>query len=1299
MSAFSDWNGPGGYGPSPFAKEIKEIKEKLTELQSALQGTAGSLSTHISNVTDAHNLVARFAAAKTAAEAYAQAQANAARNAAIQAASTDATSKANTALNTSKNYTDSEIAKLSSATGAITTAVKSEAQLRAAADNALNDLIAGIKALIDTVNAELKIDTIVPKTGTSIDIKAILNTLDIYCNELYLKYKMDFVQFKYVSAVAYASQSEANPNYVLIIGRLSETFKPQIFQNTTVRPKPCTAFVKWVNSKPWNAIVDMSATISNDGADRYTGAISALCSKTSDRTTPITFGLYHSTTTAGDHHIYLGVQVEDTSGLIISGGHISGMNFYVAGINFEPLQADFPAGSVTLITQCSIYSDGEFGVNAISVAEWLRTNEVEDKDGNAYIKIDDEYLYIGDPEDFRQIKIYSTKRPTVTHVDLDVHQIAYLSDLSQSIYWQRTVAIATPDLATLEALLLYYILIDPQQPDTPDNRKIVSPDYVGALSAPGFYDTMPYSTGPTGYFFTENDVALLQSYILDDPTHDVATEQVVDGHIGVELTATPEWYPITTLSELDPDYIIAAGDDPNNLVNATTVRDNNGAIGKIISILDGNIQVKLSDDTHVFAYTVPAYITFVDGAWAPATTDPIPVPKTFDNAVHDISYEWSGAHIAETQNNTGAVKYYVESYITWTVHHENNKGMRYSGNPWDSVDLPLEGYRSAAKQDEIDANLEALASVPADYAEQRTVIERQLPGQEAPKIIANPAYIHSRPWTGIAVLDSGAFTPIPSMYAAWLVDGGDFSITTLLPGTATPPVPAENQFRNVIFRLWRGKYEDMPELSDGTDASWLNYANTLRWCTDTAALWFSDGQQLHHLLQSFKVIWTPSTNWEWIKTEQDGGGHFYWSAADTILRFDGPNADDGPIVWEEYAINGGAPGYDITGGTRIGTRLITAKDVNDNDIIKRYYTKNTDSATFTAADEISTVGELNEHINDKNNPHEVTAEQVGLGNVDNTADLAKPVSFLVQEAIDNAQLASQTWLAAVQTEADLPDPPPDVNKTYLCKVQNDPDSTKIGTWQWIPDGAGSGSWSFFEGTEDFVTEQELTTAITTATTATLTDAAASNTLPAITSSTWSALMQTVRNCLKWLVTNMQTKLNRTIYNDDSTTGSVTDTGGNINVPIQLTTVAPAASSTQTTASTSNLRAKFKVLVDNIAYLFANKEDKLTYRPVLIADNYAGGNGGVEITNAFNVGDRRLHIVDAVWSYHGYSGTVYHARYAIKTWNGGSTTSGTIWTLKIAGNNSLSFANGGANKLVIKAADGETSNYDMMVWFN
>lgn len=47
------------------------------------------------------------------------------------------------------------------------------------------------------------------------------------------------------------------------------------------------------------------------------------------------------------------------------------------------------------------------------------------------------------------------------------------------------------------------------------------------------------------------------------------------------------------------------------------------------------------------------------------------------------------------------------------------------------------------------------------------------------------------------------------------------------------------------------------------------------------------------------------------------------------------------------------------------------------------------------------------HVADRQNPHEVTKAQVGLGNVDNTADLDKPISTATQSALDGKAAASE----------------------------------------------------------------------------------------------------------------------------------------------------------------------------------------------------------------------------------------------------------------------------------------------------
>ena len=66
--------------------------------------------------------------------------------------------------------------------------------------------------------------------------------------------------------------------------------------------------------------------------------------------------------------------------------------------------------------------------------------------------------------------------------------------------------------------------------------------------------------------------------------------------------------------------------------------------------------------------------------------------------------------------------------------------------------------------------------------------------------------------------------------------------------------------------------------------------------------------------------------------------------------------------------------------------------------------------TFTLADNSEVIIDLNNldqsaelanHIADTDNPHGVTAADVGLGNADNTSDVNKPISSATQTALDN----------------------------------------------------------------------------------------------------------------------------------------------------------------------------------------------------------------------------------------------------------------------------------------------------------
>ena len=85
-----------------------------------------------------------------------------------------------------------------------------------------------------------------------------------------------------------------------------------------------------------------------------------------------------------------------------------------------------------------------------------------------------------------------------------------------------------------------------------------------------------------------------------------------------------------------------------------------------------------------------------------------------------------------------------------------------------------------------------------------------------------------------------------------------------------------------------------------------------------------------------------------------------------------------------------------------------------------------------------------------NNPHSVTATQVGLGNCDNTADLDKPISTLAQAALD--------------LKADLNSPALTGNPTAPTQASAD-NSTKVATTAYVKSlFAGGTGYRYINGT-------------------------------------------------------------------------------------------------------------------------------------------------------------------------------------------------------------------------------------------
>lgn len=84
----------------------------------------------------------------------------------------------------------------------------------------------------------------------------------------------------------------------------------------------------------------------------------------------------------------------------------------------------------------------------------------------------------------------------------------------------------------------------------------------------------------------------------------------------------------------------------------------------------------------------------------------------------------------------------------------------------------------------------------------------------------------------------------------------------------------------------------------------------------------------------------------------------------------------------------------------------------------------------------TTSGNLTTHTSNTNNPHQVTKAQVGLGNVDNTSDLDKPISTATQTALNGKQ-ATISDLATIRSNAQAGKAASDTIATYGDIVTHD----------------------------------------------------------------------------------------------------------------------------------------------------------------------------------------------------------------------------------------------------------------------
>ena len=371
MSTFTQWNGPqGASGPS--AKDMLALVEAYNNLST-------KLAAHIEAVaptdTAIHGIVSYVKDIKTQLEAL---------------IGTKATTEA---LDTVKTTADAAATKI-----ALNEAVANIEELIAAkaSNSALDEkadktttaaLSNQITALITVVdNLKTDYESHIAHITDEVVLLAFdcaIKTATYIIGKIKAFKVIDFTKWAHFSApfAGTGSLSDTSTNGAFIIGCLSLDWSDDV--NAPAEEyahKAARAYVKYVNSNPFDAICDMVVTNTDEG---YVGSLTVHLAKKAGTWKDLAFHLILGTNSKHTKCVYLAVS---SKGLASTNADYSNTNFRACGENFIPVGEDgyiTPTGMLEGITSAVIGTNA----NSITGADNLRINQLWSQnyfDGDGY---------------------------------------------------------------------------------------------------------------------------------------------------------------------------------------------------------------------------------------------------------------------------------------------------------------------------------------------------------------------------------------------------------------------------------------------------------------------------------------------------------------------------------------------------------------------------------------------------------------------------------------------------------------------------------------------------------------------------------------------------------------------------------------------------------------------------------------------------------------------------------------------------------------------------------------------------
>ena len=405
MSTFTQWNGPqGASGPS--AKDMLALVEAYNNLST-------KLAAHIEAVaptdTAIHGIVSYVKDIKTQLEAL---------------IGTKATTEALDTVKTTADAAATKIA-LNEAVANIEELIAAKASNSALDEKAdktttaaLSNQITALITIVDNLKADYESHIAhITDEVVLLAFDCAIKTATYIIGKIKVFKVIDFTKWAHFSApfAGTGSLSDTSTNGAFIIGCLSLDWSDDV--NAPAEEyahKAARAYVKYVNSNPFDAICDMVVTNTDEG---YVGSLTVHLAKKAGTWKDLAFHLILGTNSKHTKCVYLAVS---SKGLASTNADYSNTNFRACGENFIPVGEDgyiTPSGMLEGITSAVIGTNA----NSITGADNLRINQLWSQnyfDGEGYnlLKVVSTINPDDDDDTYRQVFIGDANHDEITFI-------------------------------------------------------------------------------------------------------------------------------------------------------------------------------------------------------------------------------------------------------------------------------------------------------------------------------------------------------------------------------------------------------------------------------------------------------------------------------------------------------------------------------------------------------------------------------------------------------------------------------------------------------------------------------------------------------------------------------------------------------------------------------------------------------------------------------------------------------------------------------------------------------------------